>query len=90
MSVNSEQQIEQPAPLIDVQCLHAMGIGSVRHIYRLADAGKMPRPLKLGISFDGGVPRLRNGSLPDVRPFAPCRRKGVLDDNPRPKKGFSD
>ena len=48
MSVNSEQQIEQPAPLIDVQSLHAMGLGSVRHIYRLADAGKMPRPLKLG------------------------------------------
>jgi predicted DNA-binding transcriptional regulator AlpA len=36
------------AELIDVAAVSALGIGSPRHVYRLADAGKMPAPVKLG------------------------------------------
>ncbi|MEX0885878.1 MAG: helix-turn-helix domain-containing protein [Phycisphaeraceae bacterium] len=37
------------AELLDVQAVaQLLGGCSPRHVYRLADAGKMPRPLKLG------------------------------------------
>jgi excisionase family DNA binding protein len=37
------------AELLDVKSVAALlGGCSVRHIYRLADAGRMPRPIKLG------------------------------------------
>ena len=37
------------AELLDVRAVAALlGGCSTRHVYRLADAGKMPRPLKLG------------------------------------------
>lgn len=34
--------------LLDVQQVAALLRCSTRHVYRLADAGRMPRPLKLG------------------------------------------
>lgn len=34
--------------LLDVQTLAAMLNCSPRHVYRMADGGKLPRPLKLG------------------------------------------
>ena len=34
--------------LIDVRDVAALLKCSARHVYRLADAGKMPRPVKLG------------------------------------------
>ena len=36
--------------LLDVHTLATMLQCSPRHVYRLSDAGKMPRPLKLGAS----------------------------------------
>ena len=38
---------------VDVQLLDVRGVAtllgcSVRHVYRLADSGRMPRPMKLG------------------------------------------
>lgn len=36
------------AAMLDVQAVAAMLDCSSRHVYRLADAGRMPRPLKLG------------------------------------------
>ena len=36
------------AELLDVRQVAAMLGASVRHIYRLADAGKMPSPVRLG------------------------------------------
>jgi len=36
------------AELLDVRTVAAMLDCSPRHVYRLADAGKMPRPIKLG------------------------------------------
>lgn len=38
-----------PAPvLLDVDAVAAMCNCSTRHVYRMADGGKMPRPVKLG------------------------------------------
>lgn len=38
-----------PAELLDVRAVAALlGGCSTRHVYRLADAGRMPRPVKLG------------------------------------------
>ena len=34
--------------LLDVHSVSKLLACSARHVYRLADAGKMPRPLKLG------------------------------------------
>jgi len=39
---------KEQAALLDVLALAAMLDCSPRHVYRLADAGRMPRPLKLG------------------------------------------
>jgi excisionase family DNA binding protein len=36
------------AELLDVKAVAALLDCSSRHVYRLADAGRMPRPLKLG------------------------------------------
>lgn len=36
------------AALLDVDQVAALCRCSARHVYRLADAGRMPRPLKLG------------------------------------------
>jgi excisionase family DNA binding protein len=43
----------EPRPAVDAELLNAREVGqllgcSVRHIYRLADSGRMPRPVKLG------------------------------------------
>ena len=36
------------ARLLDVHAVAEMCYCSTRHVYRLSDAGKMPRPVKLG------------------------------------------
>ena len=38
----------ESARLLDVEAVAEMLDVSTRHVYRLADAGRMPRPLKLG------------------------------------------
>ncbi len=40
--------VAELARLLDVVAVAAMLDVSPRHVYRLADAGKMPRPIKLG------------------------------------------
>jgi excisionase family DNA binding protein len=37
-----------PAEMLDVRAVAALLQCSPRHVYRLSDAGKMPRPRKLG------------------------------------------
>lgn len=37
-----------PTELLDVQQVASLLACSTRHVYRLADGGKMPRPVKLG------------------------------------------
>ena len=42
-------QPKLPAVLLDVRAVsELLGSCSTRHVYRLADAGRMPRPVKLG------------------------------------------
>jgi excisionase family DNA binding protein len=40
--------VRDPAALLDVQAVAALLHCSSRHVYRLADAGRMPSPVKLG------------------------------------------
>lgn len=65
-------QADVTPELLDVRAVAALlGGCSVRHVYRLADAGKMPRPVKLGSLIrwsrsdlqawiDSGCPSMRN------------------------------
>ena len=39
---------ERAPELLDVQAVATLLDCSARHVYRLSDAGRMPRPLKLG------------------------------------------
>lgn len=43
----------EPRPAVNAELLDVRAVGhllgcSARHVYRLSDAGRMPRPLKLG------------------------------------------
>jgi excisionase family DNA binding protein len=40
--------VQDAAALIDVKAVAAILDCSVRHVYRLADGGRMPAPVKLG------------------------------------------
>ncbi len=44
----SQMPVAEPARLLDVGAVAEMLGVSSRHVYRLADGGKMPRPIKLG------------------------------------------
>jgi prophage regulatory protein len=44
----TQTPVAEPARLLDVQAVAGLLGVSGRHVYRLADGGKMPRPLKLG------------------------------------------
>lgn len=47
-TVGPDQRPGVSAELLDVKGVAALLACSKRHIYRLADAGHMPRPIKLG------------------------------------------
>jgi prophage regulatory protein len=40
--------VAEPARLLDVRAVAGLLGVSGRHVYRLADSGRMPRPMKLG------------------------------------------
>jgi len=46
--MESHNTTTEPARLLDVGAVAALLGVSSRHVYRLADGGRMPRPLKLG------------------------------------------
>jgi excisionase family DNA binding protein len=46
--VASEVAADRDTALLDVNQVAALLSCSVRHVYRLSDAGRMPRPRKLG------------------------------------------
>jgi len=48
MSATTLPVADTSAKLLDVQAVAALLDCSVRHVYRLSDAGKMPAPVKLG------------------------------------------
>lgn len=43
-----ERTAREPSAMLDVKAVAAMLGCSERHVYRLAAAGRMPRPVKLG------------------------------------------
>jgi len=47
-NVGGDRTPREPSLLINVLDVAAMLQCSARHIYRLADAGRMPRPYKIG------------------------------------------
>ena len=47
-TVGPETRPAVNAELLDVQAVATLLDCSARHVYRLVDAGRMPRPLKLG------------------------------------------
>lgn len=63
---------DSPAKLLDVQGVATMLGCSTRHVYRLSDAGRMPRPLRLG-----SLVRWRRSDLDDwLAAGAPSCREG--------------
>ena len=48
MSATPPKPAESPAKLLDVRMVASMLGCAPRTVYRLSDAGRMPRPLKLG------------------------------------------
>jgi excisionase family DNA binding protein len=44
----SQTPVSEPARLLNVDAVAAMLGVSDRHVYRLADCGRMPKPIKLG------------------------------------------
>ena len=64
---------EQAEELVDVRAVARLLSCSQRHVYRLADAGKMPKPLRLGTLnrwsrqaimrwINDGCPSMRRGA----------------------------
>jgi predicted DNA-binding transcriptional regulator AlpA len=47
-SGGGDKTTREPSLLVDVLDVAAMLQCSPRHVYRLADAGRMPRPFKIG------------------------------------------
>jgi excisionase family DNA binding protein len=73
-----ENQIES-ARLLTVEAVAAMLAVSSRHVYRLADSGKMPRPVKLGGSNRWDREVIENwikDSCPAVRHVRHTPRRG--------------
>lgn len=64
----------QAVALLDVRAVAALLDCSTRHVYRLADAGRMPAPLKLGALIRWRADEIRdwigNGRKPIRRPGA--------------------
>ena len=48
MATLNSSQVETAAKLLDVRAVAALLDCSTRHVYRLSDAGRMPRPVKIG------------------------------------------
>ena len=69
-------QVESPAKLLDVQAVAELLDCSTRHVYRLADAGRMPAPIKLG-----SLVRWSRSAIDEwVAANCPSCRKGDKDE----------
>ena len=78
------------AALLDVQTLSRMLNCSARHVYRLADAGRMPAPLRLGALGAAGDAAVGNPQRELKIGFVRAVHRaaqGVADDRPTRSKG---
>ena len=64
---------EPPAKLIDVKAVAELLGCSLRHVYRLSDAGRMPGPVKLGALVRWSAVAIRDW----IEHGCPTCRKGV-------------
>jgi excisionase family DNA binding protein len=48
VTMQTQTPVKIPARLLDVDAVAEMLGVSARHVFRLADGGRMPRPIKLG------------------------------------------
>ncbi|MBM3996306.1 MAG: helix-turn-helix domain-containing protein [Planctomycetes bacterium] len=75
MAISLDTDARTDAALLDVRAVAALLNCSTRHVYRLADAGRMPAPTKLGALvrwrkksilewLDEGCPSCRKGGRP--------------------------
>ncbi len=46
--MTAQTLVVEPARLLDVEGVATLLSVSARHVFRLSDAGRMPRPIKLG------------------------------------------
>ena len=70
---NPRDHIDEPA-MLDVRAVALLLACSPRHVYRLADAGRMPRPIRLG-----ALVRWRRCDLDEwIRLGCPSKLQGVL------------
>lgn len=69
---NSDSTV--PPELLDVQAVAALlGGCSTRHVYRLADSGHMPRPIKLGALVRWRRAELMSWLEGGCQPFRPTK-----------------
>ncbi len=77
-TVGPEPRPDVSAELLDVKSVAALlGGCSTRHVYRLADAGRMPRPIRLGSLVRWSRAELMtwlNSGCQPVRPSKPTAR----------------
>lgn len=66
----------EPARLLDVAAVADLLGVSTRHVYRMADGGRMPRPVKLGGANRWDRIAIENWIADGCRPVDP-KRKGV-------------
>lgn len=59
MDAISKSATAEPARLLDVQQVADLLGVSGRHVYRLADSGRMPRPLRLGGSVRWNIAEIQ-------------------------------
>lgn len=67
----------QPAALLDVRAVAELLSCSTRHVYRLADAGKMPAPIRLGSLVRWSPTSLNEWLAGGCRPVRTLTSKGV-------------
>ncbi|GIW97055.1 MAG: hypothetical protein KatS3mg111_0388 [Pirellulaceae bacterium] len=77
MATTTDRPRQDAAKLLDVHDVAAMLGCSARHVYRLSDAGHMPRPLKLG-----ALTRWRRDAI-ERWIDAGCPADGSSDGGPR-------
>ena len=63
--------------LLDVRQVAALLGCSARHVYRLSDAGKMPRPVKLGVLVRWNRQSVEDWIAEGCQPVRTVTRKGV-------------
>jgi excisionase family DNA binding protein len=76
----SHATVQESSALLDVRQVAAILGCSARHVYRLSDAGRMPRPVKLG-----SLVRWPRAAVDEwiAAGCPPCRQRAIGGDDAR-------